>query len=99
MTVTKKEIANKVWSALGKEINQADVLAVVQKTIETISETLRNGDSITLRNFGSFEVKRVKQKVGRNPKNPEKDVVIPARSVVKFKVGKELKAAVAKLEA
>lgn len=54
---------------------------------------------MVIRNFGTFQVKEVKPKVGRNPKNPDQDVPIPARSVVKFKVGKELKDQVAKLTA
>ena len=44
--------------------------------------------------FGVFEVKLRKARVGRNPNRPEHDVPIPARAVVKFKAGKEMKAKV-----
>ena len=44
-----------------------------------------------MRNFGAFQVKETKAKIGRNPKDPGKDVPIPARAVVKFKPGKEMK--------
>ena len=64
-----------------------------------ICDGTRIGDRVVIRNFGTFQVKEVKPKVGRNPKNPDQDVPIPARSVVKFKVGKELKDQVAKLTA
>jgi DNA-binding protein HU-beta/integration host factor subunit alpha len=37
----------------------------------------------------------MKAKIGRNPKNPAKDVVIPSRAAVRFKPGKELKEKVA----
>ena len=50
-----------------------------------------------LRNFGVFEVKIRKARVGRNPNKPEVDVPIPARSMVKFKAGKEMRAEVLKL--
>ena len=50
-----------------------------------------------LRNFGVFEVKVRKARVGRNPNAPETDVPIPQRSVVKFKAGKEMRADVLKL--
>ena len=50
-----------------------------------------------LRNFGVFEVKIRKARVGRNPNKPETDVPIPARSMVKFKAGKEMRAEVLKL--
>ena len=52
---------------------------------------------IELRNFGVFEVKVRKARVGRNPNKPETDVPIPARSMVKFKAGKEMRAVVLKL--
>jgi nucleoid DNA-binding protein len=52
---------------------------------------------VELRNFGVFEVKIRKARVGRNPNSPEKDVPIPERAVVKFKPGKEMRADVFKL--
>ena len=69
---------------------------VVQKAVELITSALGSGNRVVLRNFGTFAVKEVKAKVGRNPKDPAKDVPIPARKVVKFKVGKTLKEAAAK---
>jgi DNA-binding protein HU-beta/integration host factor subunit alpha len=50
-----------------------------------------------LRGFGVFEVKVRKARVGRNPHQPEKDIPIPARAVVRFKPGKDLREAVLKL--
>jgi hypothetical protein len=50
-----------------------------------------------LRNFGVFEVKVRKARVGRNPNAPETDVPIPQRAVVKFKPGKEMRETVLKL--
>jgi nucleoid DNA-binding protein len=54
-----------------------------------ITEALAKGDKVELRKFGVFEVKVRKARVGRNPNKPETDVPIPARSMVKFKAGKE----------
>ena len=95
-TITKRELVNKVCAEMGNSFTQIEVLDIIQKTIEQISEALSNGDRVVLRNFGTFTVKEVKAKVGRNPKDPAKNVPIPARSVVKFKVGKSLKDSVAK---
>ena len=50
-----------------------------------------------LGNFGVFEVKIRKARIGRNPKQPEADMPIPPRAVVKFKPGKEMREAVLKL--
>ena len=96
-TITKRELANMVCAQLDNGCTQADVLEIVQKMVDSITEAIGNGDTVVFRNFGTFCPKEVKAKVGRNPKNPAKDVPIPARSVVKFKVGKTLKEAAAKV--
>src|SRR3989304_5739882 len=70
---------------------QQDVLMVVQKTLDYITEALVKGETVEMRNFGVFEVKLRKPRVGRNPNDPGKDVAIPARAVVKFKPGKEMR--------
>ncbi|MBQ3526455.1 MAG: HU family DNA-binding protein [Akkermansia sp.] len=96
-TITKRELVNKICAEMDSDLTQNDVLEVIQKAVDLITEALGNGDRVVLRNFGTFTVKEVKAKIGRNPKNPGKDVPIPARSVVKFKVGKTLKEAAAKV--
>jgi nucleoid DNA-binding protein len=78
---------------------QQEALAVVQKLLDHISKALAEGQKIELLNFGVFEVKTRKPRVGRNPNRPEVDVPIPQRSVVKFKAGKEMREAVLKITA
>ncbi len=95
-TLTKRDLVNKISSET--VLTQSEVFNVIQRAVEIISDTLAEGDRVVIRNFGTFQVKQVKAKVGRNPKNPDKDVPIPARSVVKFKVGKDLKEKVSKVK-
>ncbi len=95
-TITKRELVNKICVELDSGLTQSDVLEVIQKAVDIVTASLGAGDRVVLRNFGTFAVKEVKAKVGRNPKDPAKDVPIPARRVVKFKVGKTLKEAAAK---
>ena len=76
---------------------QLEVFAIVQKLLEHISKAVAENKKIELRNFGVFEVKIRKARVGRNPNKPEVDVPIPQRAVVKFKAGKEMRLAVLKL--
>ena len=78
-------------------MTQKQVFDVIQCFIDEVGEHLANNDEVVLRNFGSFQVARTKPKIGRNPKDPGKDVPIPARAVVKFKPGKKLKQTVAKV--
>lgn len=97
MTLTKRDLVIRISNETG--LVQQQVFTVVQKTLDYISEALAKGDKVELRNFGVFEVKVRKARVGRNPNAPETDVPIPERSVVKFKSGKEMRAEVLKLPA
>jgi len=97
-TITKRDLVVRITDKLGLdgvEITQQDVQSVVQALIEEITGSLAHGDSVVMRNFGAFEVREMKAKVGRNPKEPTKAVAIPAKAAVKFKPGKEMKEKVA----
>ena len=95
MTVTKRDLVIKISNETG--LTQQQVFDVIQKTLDTVTGSLAGGDEIVLRNFGSFQVRKTKPKVGRNPNKPGTEQVIPARAVVKFKPGKEMKERVAKV--
>lgn len=104
--MTKRDIVVRIADELSKNhpsndpakpLRQEVVLAIVQKTLDIILETLARGQTVELRNFGVFEVKVRKARVGRNPNAPEADVPIPARAIVKFKPGKEMREEVLKL--
>ena len=93
--MTKRDLVVRI----SKETNviQTTVTDVVQKLFDYISEALASGEKVELRKFGVFEVKVSKPRVGRNPKAPEKDVLIPPRRVVKFKSGKDMREDVLRL--
>ena len=93
--MTKRDLVVRISDETG--LVQQDVLNVVQKTLDYIGEAVAKGVKIELRNFGVFEVKIRKARVGRNPNSPEADVRIPPRAVVKFKPGKEMREAVLRL--
>jgi nucleoid DNA-binding protein len=93
--MTKRDLVIRISNET--QMIQQDVLSVVQKTLDYITEALVKGETVELRNFGVFEVKLRKPRVGRNPNDPAKDVQIPARAVVKFKPGKEMRDEVIKL--
>lgn len=95
MTLTKRDLVVRISEETG--LIQTQVFDVVQKTLDYIAEALAKGDKVELRNFGVFDVKIRKARVGRNPNRPEKDVPIPSRAMVKFKAGKEMRAEVLKL--
>jgi nucleoid DNA-binding protein len=94
-TITKRELVIKVSNETG--LTQQQVFDVIQRTMDSIVDALANGDAVVMRNFGAFQVKESKAKIGRNPKNPARDVPIPPRAMVKFKPGKEMKEKVAQV--
>lgn len=93
--MTKRELVIRISNETG--LVQQQVLDVIQKTLDYITEAVTSGNTVELRNFGVFEVAIRKARVGRNPNRPETDVHIPPRAVVRFKPGKEMRAAVIKL--
>ena len=92
--MTKRELVVRISMETG--LVQEDVFAVLQKTLDYITEALAKGDHVEFRDFGVFEVCRRKQRIGRNPNKPQNTVQIPERNVVKFKAGRLMKAAVMK---
>ncbi len=93
--MTKRDLVINISEETG--IVQQQVLQVVQRTLDHISNSVAKGATVELRNFGVFEVKVRKARIGRNPNQPKTDVPIPRRAVVKFKPGKEMREAVLKL--
>lgn len=97
-TVTKRELAVRITDKIAgtpAEIPQQLVGEIIQLFIDEVADRLAHGHNVVMRRFGSFEVREMKAKIGRNPKNPTATVKIPARAGVKFKPGKELKDKVA----
>lgn len=84
--LTKRDLVMQINKETG--LTQQEIFKVIQKTLDLITDALANGQDVELRNFGVFEVRLTKSRVGRNPHKPETDVVIPARATVKFKSGK-----------
>ena len=97
-TVTKRDLATRVRLAIKPKIklHQAEVTELITQTLDAIRDSLSKGQTVELRNFGVFKIETRKERIGRNPKNPEVDIQIPERAVVKFRAGKEMKALLSK---
>lgn len=94
--VTKKEIVKAISDELG--LTQLQTKAIVQRTFESIIETLIQDPKhrIELRNFGVFEVKKRAARKARNPRT-NKQVFVEEKYVVTFKPGKEMEERVRQL--
>ena len=93
--MTKRDLVVRIADETG--LVQQEVLTLIQKTLDHMAGALANGERVDLRNFGIFEVKVRKARVGRNPRKPAKDVPIPAKAIVKFRAGREMRQAVFEL--
>ena len=87
----KVEMVSRIAEATG--LTQIKAEESVEAILGEIKSTLHEGESVILRRFGTFEVRDKRARPGRNPKTGEA-AAIPARHVVRFKSGKEFKAAV-----
>lgn len=75
------------------QFSQKDVEIAVNQIVESMINTLSQGDRIEIRGFGSFSLHHRKARVGRNPKTGE-TVKLDDKRVPHFKPGKALREAV-----
>jgi nucleoid DNA-binding protein len=93
--LTKRDIVVAISNQTG--MVQHQVFDIVQRTLDKITDSLANNVPVELRNFGIFQPRLTKPRVGRNPNQPGSSFVIPSRATVKFKAGKVMRQRVEKL--
>ena len=86
--MTKAELITAV--AEKTDLTKKDSEKAVSAVFETITETLKKGDKVSLVGFGTFEVSERAAREGRNPQTGE-TMEIKASRTTKFKAGKALK--------
>jgi DNA-binding protein HU-beta len=83
--MTKAEIVADIANKTG--IEKVAVQAVVESFMESVKDTMINGENVYLRGFGSFIIKKRAEKTGRNiSKNTT--IVIPEHKIPAFKPAK-----------
>ncbi|MGI9086982.1 MAG: HU family DNA-binding protein [Chthoniobacterales bacterium] len=93
--LTKRDIVVAISNQTG--MVQHEVFDVVQRVLDHITDSLAKNVAVELRNFGVFQPRLTKPRVGRNPNEPGSSFTIPARATVKFKAGKVMRQRVEKL--
>ncbi len=86
--MTKPEFVDAVVKAAG--LTKKDTEAIINASIETITDALKKGDNVQFIGFGTFEVRDRAARTGINPKTKEK-IQIKASKAPAFKAGKKLK--------
>ena len=88
VNLTKKEILNSLYMQIGLSKRILDT--IFEDILNIITENLKKNKKVKIANFGSFEIRYKKKRVGRNPKTKEKKI-ISERNVVIFKPSKDFK--------
>lgn len=86
--MTKADLIDQV--AQLSELTRKESECIVETIFENLARSLRAGDKIAIRGFGSFQTRQHQARVGRNPKTGAR-VEIPARKVSSFKPSEKLK--------
>src|SRR5947209_1764642 len=86
--MTKAELIEDVSKAT--DMSRKDSEVIVETIFESIVKSLRSGDKIEIRGFGSFRTRQRDARVGRNPKTGAR-VEVPAKKIPYFKPSKDLK--------
>ena len=89
MSINKKDLIE-IIAEEQDQLPYRDIELSVKTIIETMVNSLRKGERIEIRGFGSFSLRYRKPRVGRNPKSGQ-SVNIEERYVPHFKPGKNLK--------
>ena len=89
--MNKADIINKVHDALGG--TKVDAEKAVETTIDSIVESLKAGDEVSIAGLGIFSAKMRNARTARNPRTGE-PIEVPAMRVPKFRAAKALKDAV-----
>ena len=88
--MTKADIVEQIVTAIGPRVNKDDCAPVIDALLGAVRDALATGDSIQLRGFGTFEVRRRRARPGRNPRSG-KPVAIPVRYVPVFRPSKHFR--------
>ena len=91
--MNKVELAEHVMTAVGMETKKQAEMAV-EAVFESIVKALAKGEEVAVAGFGTFKIAKRAARMGVNPKTGEK-IQIAAKTLPKFKAGKNFKEAVA----
>lgn len=90
--MTKSGLIDKVSENIN-ELTRKQTEIIVETVFESMKEALSRGEKVEIRGFGNFRLKKRKSRTARNPKTGE-TVEVPPKSIIYFKVGKELREAI-----
>lgn len=87
--MNKAELVSRMADNSG--LTKKDAESALNAFMKSVEEALLGGDKVQLVGFGTFETRERAARQGRNPRNPEQVIDIPASKAPVFKAGKSLK--------
>ena len=87
-TLTRADLSNAVYREIGLSLSESTQL--VDAVLEEVAVALGEGSSVKLSSFGTFKLRRKKERIGRNPKTGV-EVPITPRTVLSFNASNILK--------
>lgn len=89
--MNKGELVDSIASKSG--LTKADAGRALEAVLDTVTDSLKSGDKVTIPGFGTFSTSHRAARTGRNPQTG-KEIKIAAKTVAKFKPGSKLSEAV-----
>lgn len=86
--MTKADLVEEVARVV--EVTRKDAEVIVETVFSSVVQSLRRGDKVEIRGFGSFRTRQRQGRTGRNPQSGEQ-VRVPPKTIPFFKPGKELR--------
>ncbi|MEJ0010575.1 MAG: integration host factor subunit alpha [Alphaproteobacteria bacterium] len=90
-TLTRADLSNAVYREIGLSLSESTQL--VDTVLEEVAAALAAGETVKLSSFGTFKLRRKKERIGRNPKTGV-EVPITPRTVLSFNASNILKQSV-----
>jgi DNA-binding protein HU-beta len=86
--MNKAQLIDEIVAKTG--LKKKDVEAAMAALVESVTETLADGEKVQIAGLGAFEVKTKAERPGRNPKTQE-PIIIPESKTLSFSASKTLK--------
>lgn len=87
-TITRADLSTAIHKELGLALTESNEM--VDRVLDEITKALSKGETVKIASFGTFSVRKKRQRIGRNPKTGV-EVPITARATLSFSVSNLLK--------
>jgi len=85
--MVRSELLKKMCD-LYPNMTRKDISRILEIIFFEITEALNRGENIEIRGFGTYKIAKRKARIGRNPKTGEKNIKIPEKKAIKWKMSK-----------